>query len=306
MFSYTGRRNHFGNLVNNTDSTVLTLADTLINQKTKVILTARNWWFLEKSFTSLTQASVQFVPISGQIDRLVGQPYVTVSSRRYTPKEAPSRAFWDQLNFTSFVSDIPEWYFLYAGQLGLFPTPATASNVITFIAKQKVRDLNIADYTTSTISTVATVGTTTTVTTTAGVWHSGMVGRFIRITDGNAASTVSGDHEWYEIATVPSATTLTLTNPYGGTAIAAASAAYAIGQMSIMPEAYDELPIFMALQTYFTSVEPNTNKATFYAAQAKDLYDQMKADHSNRTGGRVLDDGLMEEAMRNPNLFISL
>lgn len=306
MLSYTGARNLFGDLVNNSSSGVLTLADTLINQRRRVILTARNWWFLEKPFTLTTIASTQFLDIPGDIDRLTSDPYVTVSSTRYTPREAPSRAFWDNLNETSYTSDFPEYWYLFNGQLGLYPTPATAGNTITFTAKQRVRDLNVADYTTGAITTTATTANVTTVTGSGVTWHTGMIGRWIRITDGSAANTLSGDHQWYQIATVPTSATLTLENPYGGTALAAASATYAIGQMSILPEAYDELPVFLALQIYFASIEPNSEKATLYASMAKDLYTQLLADHANKTGGRVLDYGLEEDPIVNPNLCISL
>src|SRR3990167_4944717 len=163
MLSYTGARNLFGDLTGDSSSANLTLADTLMNLRRRVILSARKWWFLEKPFTLSTQASTQFLDIPGDIDRILSSPYVTVGSTRYTPTEAPSREFWDQLNQNSYTSDMPEYWFLYNGQLGFYPTPATAGNTITFNAKQKIRDLNIADYTTGTIITTSTTANVTTV-----------------------------------------------------------------------------------------------------------------------------------------------
>src|SRR3990172_6682402 len=100
MKTYTEQRNFLGDLARNSASATLTLADTLINQRRRVILSARNWWFLEKPFTLSTQADTQFLDLPGDIDRILSSPYVTVSSTRYTPREAPSREFWDQLNET--------------------------------------------------------------------------------------------------------------------------------------------------------------------------------------------------------------
>ena len=305
MLSYTGQRNKFAKLVNNTgDSSTLTLADELTNQERRTILTKRMWWFFEKQFTATTEASTAFIKLSGAIDRIISDPYVTVSSTNYTPRESPSRAHWDRLNQSTITSDTPEWWIFYAGQLGLFPRPSTAGNTITINAKQRVIDLSVADYTTGTITTTATSGTTTTVTGSSVVWHTGMIGRWIRITNGNAANTLSGDHIWYEIASVPTSTTLTLSRPYGGTALAAASAAYIIGEMSILPEAYDDLPLSRALELYFTSIDPNEKKALLYKSRGDGLMEQMKADHSNKTGGRVLDSGRYHEAPVNPNLVI--
>ena len=300
--SYTGARNHFGNLVNASDTTTLALADTLMNLRRRVILSARPWWFLEKAFTLTTLASTQFYALPGQVDRLLSDPYITVSSTRYKPKECVSRAEWDRINETSYTSDVPEWWILYANQVGFWPTPASASNTITLNAKQKVVDLSVADYTTGTIVSVAAAGTAIVGSSTS--WTAGMIGKYIKITAGNAANL--GDDIWYLISAVTDTTHLTIANAYGGAAIATGSANYTIGQLSILPEAYDELPLFMALQVYYTSPDGNPEKATMYASMAKDLYSQMLSDHSNRTGGRVLDEGLGEDDPMNPNLFITL
>ena len=301
MLTYTGSRNLFGTLARDSAAAVLTVADTLINEQIRFVATARQWWFLEKLYTLTTQASVQFLDLPGQLDRIISSPYVTVSSVRYQPQEAPSRVFWDQLNYSTYDSDIPEYWYSFAGQFGLWPRPATAGNVITLPGRQKITDLNIADYTTGTITTTATTSNVTTVTGTTVTWAAGMIGQWIRITQTSAA--LGGDGVWYQIATVPTSTTLTLENPYGGTALTAATAAYTIGQSSVLPDAYQSLPVYLALNVYFTSIDPNAEKATLYAAKSKDLYAQMVQDHSSRGGSRVLDSGDDRE-VPNPNLFI--
>lgn len=302
MLSYTGQRNHFGDLARDSQSATLTLADTLINQRRRVVLAARNWWFLEKAFTLVTAASTQFYAIPGQVERLLSAPYITVGGSRYVPDECPNRETWDRLNESSVVSDFPEFWILYGYQLGFYPTPASASNTITLNAKQRVVDLSVADYSTGSIVSVANGGTAVVGTGTS--WTAGMAGKWLKITSGNAANL--GDDTWYQISSVTDATHITLNSAYGGTAIAAATSPYIIGQMSILPDAYDELPIFLALQVYFTSVDPKPNKATLYASMAKDLYSQMLTDQSNRTGGRVVDWGLEDDDVLNPNLTISL
>ena len=303
--SYTGRRNLFAKLCNNpSDTTTLSLGDDLMNQIDKSLLNRRQWWFQQEAKTATTVASTTFVSIGGDIERIVGSVYVTVSSIRYTVAEATSREQWDRLHYVAYDSDIPEYWYYYDGQLGLWPRPATAGNTITFNARKRTVELSVADYTTGTLTTTSTTGTTTTVTGSSTVWHTGMIGRFLRITDGNAANTLSGDHQWYEIAGVASNTSLTFSRPYGGTALAAASANYTIGQMSPLPEPYDMIPVHRALQEYYTYVDPNDSKAALAKDRATELEKQMDDDHSRATGGTVLDGGLYENSIVNPNLII--
>lgn len=303
MLTYTGRRNMFGDLCNNSSSGTLTLADSLMNLSEKKIISSKDWPFLWKQYTKLTVASAQGINLPAYTQK-PQSIYVTVGSYRYSPKEVTNRLEWDRLNQVVVTSDIPTHYFVYDSQILLYPTPASSDNVVTFNARRVARDLNIADYTTGTITTVATSGVTTTVTGSGTTWHTGMIGRFIRITDGNAANTVSGDHIWYEIATVPSTTTLTLTRTYGGTAMAVASATYTIGQCSLIPEAHDILPVFEGLKIYFTSTDPNKEKALLYDGLSKSEYQQMFLDYGSKVNV-VLDDG-GGNPNPNPNLFVTL
>lgn len=303
MQTYTTRRNLAGSLINKSDSTTLTLLDNLMNACEKRILSARDWTFLWKQYTKLTVAGESTIKLPAYTRKPQGI-YVTVGSYRYSPKEVTTRAEWDRLKVTTHQSDIMTHYIVYDGAIEVHPTPATSGNVVTFNARRVARDLNQADYTTGTITSVSTTGVTSTVTGSGVTWHTGMIGRFIRITDGNAANTLSGDHQWYEIATVPSSTTLTLVKTYQGTAIAAATAAYTIAQCSLIPEEHDMLPIYEALNLYFTSVDPNTQKAELYSKKFIEGYDFMVNDQGSKSNV-VLDNGEEEEGM-NPNLYVTL
>lgn len=303
MLTYTGRRNNFGDLCNNSSTATLTIADRLMNDSEKRIISAKDWPFLWRQYTKVTTTSQAInLPAYTSHPQSV---YVTVGSYRYSPKEISTRTEWDRLNETVTTSDIPEYYFVYDGQLLLHPTPATAGNTVTFNARRLSRDLNVADYTIGTITTVATSGVTTTVTGSGTTWHTGMIGRYIRITDGDAANTLSGDHMWYEIATVPSSTTLTLTRTYGGTAMSGASATYTIGQVSLIPEPHNQLPVFEALKIYFTSIEPNSDKAQLYGGMFETGYAQMVRDFGSKVDV-VLDDGNGQHENFDPNLHITL
>lgn len=296
MLSYTGRRTLFGNLSNVSDTTVLGVADTLMNSSEKRILTMKPWPFLNKQSTLTTTASTQFTNLPQNVGKVLSV-YVTVSSTRYSPKEAPSREFWDQLNYSTQTSDTPEYYYVFDGQLGLWPTPATSSNTITVNHRRVPKDLTLADYTTGSIVSVANGGTAVVGTGTS--WTAKMAGLYLKITDSNTANT--GDGFWYEIASSGTATTITLNRAYAGTAIAAGTAPYTIGQMSLLPEGYHELPVYDALSYYYASIQPEPVRAKKYTEASADLMRQLIRDFSSPTQNLVLDDGV-ESSMDNPNL----
>ncbi len=226
--------------------------------------------------------------------------YVTVGSYRYAPKEVPTQREWDILNQVVINADITTHYRVYDGFLELYPKPSTADSVVTLNARRTAKDLSIADYTTGTIDIVPNNNQLVTGLNT--VWTTPMEGRWLRITTSDTA-TAAGDGFWYEIAKVISGTTLVLRKPYGGTALTTgAGAAYIIGEASLIPEPHDTLPLYDALKTYYTSVDPNAVKAREYANLYDESYLQMVRDFGSKENV-VLDDGV-PEGFINPNLLI--
>jgi hypothetical protein len=73
-----------------------------------------------------------------------------------------------------------------------------------------------------------------------------------------------------------------------------------------MPEQYQDLPIYGALRTYFTSVDPNTAKAQLYGGMYEAMYKTMEEDYTVKNQSCVLDDGEGNIMMDNPNNFITL
>lgn len=379
MQTYTGRRNLFGNLCNNSSSTTLSVADTLMNMSEKNILSAKSWPFLWRQFTQSTTASTVTMTIASPgvvtlathglaINSVVyfsttgalptgitaGSPYyiiaagltasafevsatlggaavntsgsqsgthtlttqnvlstaymenpetvyVTVGNYRYSPIEVSTRIAWDKLNEVQVSSNIPTHWFWWDEGVQLFPRQTT-SNVITFNARLKLKDLSLADYTTGTVD-IVTNGSTT-VTGSGTTWTTQMAGRWLQITPSNTANS-GGDGYWYEIAQVTSATVLVLRKPYGGLSLTTgAAAAYTIGQASLIPEPHDFLPIYDALRVYFTSVDPEPNKAKLYTSLYQEGYLQLTRDWGTKIDV-VLDRGIDDPPMINPNFLIS-
>lgn len=229
--------------------------------------------------------------------------YVTIGNYRYTPKEVATDAEWDHINTTIITSNIPTHYRVYDGFLEIYPKPSVADSVVTINARRIARDLSLANYTTGSVD-VVTKGSQL-ITGSGTSWTAPMAGRWIKITPSNTA-TSDGDGFWYEIARVMSSTTLVLRKPYGGTSLTTgAAAAYIIGEASLIPEPHDVLSLYSALQTFFTSVDPNQVKADLYKGLYNSGYAQMIRDHGSKSNV-VLDDGGDGLDQLNPNIHFSL
>ena len=309
MKSYTQGRNLYGTLTKNTNSANLIIGDQLANDDYRAICAVKDWPFLEKERELTTVADQQAYNLPydcGQVRAIS----VEVSDKTYVAKMCPDKDTWDRLNETTYSSDYPEWYFVFGGQLNLWPKPSTAGNKINVTQKSRVIDLSVADYTTGTITT-ATNGTTAIVGN-GTTWTPQMVGRYIRITYLDTANT--GDGLWYEISAVPSATTMTLTRIYGGTSIAAGTAGFTIGQMPLLPEAYQDLPWIYAAGFYWEKeadargpvlMDKHGDFGKRGSLPTGRIADLVKNWSSTNTS-MVIDDGKEKDTYLNPNLTINL
>jgi len=298
MKSYTVGRALYGSLTNLQSSANLTLGDQIANDRYREVCAMKDWPFLHRLRTATTVASTTFANLAYDIDQ-VESVFVTVGTTRYNPKPAPSRQFWDQLHYSVQTNDTPQYWIAYDGQIGLWPRPSTAGSTISMNSKIRVIDLGVADYTTGSIVSVANGGTA--VVGTGTTWTERMAGRWIRMTYSNTANT--GDGEWYEISSVGSATTLTLVRPYGGTAIAAGTASYTIGQMPLLPESHHTMPWIGAVADYWD--KENDDRGPKYQKKYDDALTSLIRNWSSPNTSMVIDSG-EEETIINPNLNITI
>jgi hypothetical protein len=224
--------------------------------------------------------------------------FVTVSGRRYPVPLIASREEWDALNESVITSDIPQAAFVFAGQLGLWPTPVTSANVISVNAKVRVVDLAVADLTSQSVS-ITNGGTT--VTGSGTTWRRGLAGFYIRVAPNSSSDTTSGDGQWYEISSVVSTTSLTLVRAYNGPTVAAGVAL--IGQMPLLPDSFHDMPWHAAAATYWA--KETDARALYHEEKRKELLALLIAGWSNPTTSLVLDSGEDFEPI-DPNLTISL
>lgn len=251
--------------------------------------------------THTVQVQTPFQPLPYDVD-LVESVSVKVGTTIYIPRNAPSRKFFDELQYGRYTSDTPEWWFSYDGKIALWPYQSNDGNEISLNCKIRVPNLNVADYTTGNID-IVTNGTTKVTGAGSPAWTTPMAGRWIRITHSNTAAS-SGDGEWYRIAAIESSTVLYLDRPYGGRSLTTgAAAAYIIGMMPLLPEAFHDLPELYAAWRYW-SKEKDERASTF-----KDLLVEGESSLFSAYGvndvSMVIDDGESAQII-NPNLTVSL
>lgn len=299
IYTYTTARSYYGKLTNNSSSGNLTDGDEIINSEIGRVLSVRPFPFLDRETTTTTVANQQYVEVPANF-RKIKTVRVQQGTTNYHPKEVPSRQFWDNLNSvtaSSYTSNAPEWFYLFNGRVYIWPTPSVAGTT-TVYGRIGFNRLNIADNTTGTITT-ATTGSTTVVGSGTS-WHALMAGRFIRITEADSAN--SGDDEWYEIASVTNTTTIVLVKPYLGASIAAGSAALTIGQTIPLPDGYQEIPIYRAVQIYYSKIDQA--RYVHFKNMADGLEGGLIGDHGSATDSVVIEDG--DDGIINPNLTVRL
>ena len=270
-----------------------------INDAVRFIVRQENYTFLEKSETATTVASTQFYDLPRDYGKLISVS-ILVSTTTYTPREAPNRAFWDRLNQTTNVSSSTvEWFFIFNNQIGFYPTPSSSGNTITYNYDRLARDMVQEDFTTGTITT--TVVADKTVVGDSTSWTKGMAGNWLRITSG--AADALRDGFWYEIDSITDGTNLELKRGYAGTALTAASAAYTIAEMPIIPDGYEDMIVDRVLWQFFMKTDrvmAGQYKTDFFEKlrKLKESYGSKSVNPGIRDGSGV--------AMNNPNLFIEL
>ena len=287
MLTYTQLVDEYTSFTNDKSTENQTFGASQINTSIKSRLGEADWIFLEKTRTVDTVADQQgyYLPADYAQMRTVT---VQQGSTIWSLLECPTRQEWNLLNTITYTSDIAQYYYIQGNQVLLYPIPSSSGNDITYNYKKKFPKLATADYTTGTI---AITSGDNTVTGTATTFTEAMVGRFLMTTDGY----------WYEVGSYTSATSIELLTPYLGPTITGAT--YTLGQLSPLPDAYEELPVYDSATDYFTR-QGNFDKAKAFRDLADDLARKMKSEQGSKSTSPRIRHG--DGGMINPNLFIRL
>jgi hypothetical protein len=291
MKTYTGSRNMFGTLSQNSSVANLALGDSLIMDSLRYLTT--KFFFNEATYIipGGTIAGTQTYQIPFNMKQYETFT-ITVGNIRYLVTEVPNRAFWDKLNTVPYSSDIPQYAFRYQNTLSVFPIPASSGNVMTFNFKRRIKDLSIADYVTGTV-TVANGS--------ASVTGSGTT--WTNLVNANdlwfQCAGPLGDNEWYQISGI-SGTTITLYNQYQG--VSGSGLSYTIGETSLLPEDYQDLPIYRALQVYFTTRVVDLKRAQSFQELYDIGFEKLSGEFGSKTYSVAISAGI--DGVENPNLFL--
>lgn len=270
----------------------------VINDSLRYLTT--KYYFNERSYTISSVANQQFYNLPPQIKKLINVT-VNIGGVLWQPKECPSREYWDYLNTITFSQAFPSYFFVYNGQVGIWPTTSNTGDTITMNYKTRIIDLSQADVTNTSSGTTVNVTTLTpTITAVASAFVNWMAGNWIRIPFSSTNST-SGDNQWYQIATVATSTSITLKNNYTGSTVT--GGAFTVGETPILPEDYQDLPLYRLGVIYYTTRFPDPIRAQQYQS----LWDVGEAKLNDEFGSKstnvVLND--TTDAIINPNLFTS-
>lgn len=242
--------------------------------------------------TALSVGGLQFYPLPPNYSKLKTIT-ITQGNLKWVPTEILSRPEWDNMNMFPLYSDIPNYYYIYGGQIGIWPIPATTGNVITENYKYRIPDLSIEDYAVGTVA-VSNGGTTitgsgTTWTPTTNVQNES---RWIKIAQ------TKGDNLWYQVQSVDSATSITLYEPYQG--ITVSGGTYTLGQMPILIEDFHDMLLWYATIVYYSSIVKDQASADRYQKML-----DMKLELLNEyAGSKSINVDLSRvPANVNPNLF---
>jgi hypothetical protein len=296
MKTYSSYQTDIARIINNTLPDNLTWANEMINDTTRYLVS--KYYFNERTYTvpNGTGSGTQFYNLPPQVKKLINVT-VLVGNVLRQPKECSSREQWDYLNTVQFNQDYPSFFFVYNGQMGLFPIPSSSGNVLKMNYKTRIPELSMSDVT----GTCTIITNTTTVTASAGTpFLNWMAGNWIKVATSSTNAT-NGDGQWYQIDSVTNSTTLILKNAYTGATVTGGS--FTIGEVSLLPEDYQDLPLYRMGIIYYTTRFPDAERA----AQYQKLYDTgfaaLDEEYGAKTTSVVLSDtiGITE----NMNLYQS-
>lgn len=288
MKTYTKLLSEYQVSTANTSTTNQTNGITYINDSVKTIcnLQGGKLRFLESTSNMTTVADQETYQIPNKYRKLIDMYIYSGSGSSGDTIYAPEMVFnpvrWKEiLQYRLGTGEVPYFTYVENTSYKIQPIPSTTGNLIVLRGRLRVRDLTIADHTTGTVVSIANGGTA--VVGSGTTWTADMVGRYIQITETTAAN--GGDGFWYEIGSYTSATSIGLVKPYEGTTIAAGSAAYTIGQVPIVPEAYQPAIGFRATALYWQMQGDLARAKTYWM-----MYDGGKeAGYSSEYGGLILE-----------------
>ena len=256
-------------LSNDSSAANRTLGNSLMNMCIKDVLARSDWNFIKDSGTFTTGTSVQDYNSPHDANK-IEYVTVTVGSIKYTPREIRDEKGWFTLNNVTITSDIPNFWYVSprTRQISLFPIPSTRGNVIEIGWTKKVRDLGVADYSTGTV--LLSLGSTTIAGGGSASWNAKMIGRSLSVQNTNTEA----DDFWFEIKDVIG-TNIIITKEQSPATATTASGSYIIAETIPLPDGFENIPLWYALDSYYQMREKPT-QAAWWEKKWKEGVDELE------------------------------
>lgn len=304
MKTYTTLRNGIAGLCNlsTADATKMATLDRYANDSILTIcnLQGGKLRFLEATKDLVTVASQPSYQIPAKFRKLIDMYIYSGSGGSsdtiYSPEMIFDPTKWKLVQQARYgESSTPYFVYVEDQKFYISPTPSVSGNQITLRGRVNVPILSIADYTEGSIVSIANDGVA--VVGTGTTWTADMVGRFINIPQTTAA--LGGDGLWYEIGGFTDATHIELLKPYEGTAIAAATASYNIGEVPVVPEAYQPAIEFRSAALYWQNQNDLVRSKTYWM-----MYDGGNEAGYNKDYGGLISQMLANEGETEEGAYI--
>jgi len=269
MLTWTEKKTKFQRLARDTTNATLVQGEQDMNTGYHMFNARFGRYYSRKQqFTDVVaNQSIYQTPIDSI--RIIGMTVKTsTGSGSYSPpiKEIRSEYEWRLIktNPTYSSSWITYYFVLGNDEIEVWPVPATSiTNGIRFYYQPQDHDQSVDDIVSSALTPVQTctmVNGDVTVTSTGSTFTSQLAGLGFQLTGVT-------DLTWYEIVSVPTAPVLTLKSPFVG--LSGAGLNFRIGQLSILPNEYQDVDIHYALGLYFYG-KGNTQRGDYHLGRDED------------------------------------
>lgn len=114
----------------------------------------------------------------------------------------------------------------------------------------------------------------------------------------------TGDGYYYTVDTVYNANQFSIKGAYQGATISAVSVSNTIGQSSVLPSVGQMIPIYRALEVYYTTVSKDKERAETYKGLADLAESTLRIDQGNKDTDPTVQDDFGRQII-NPNLTIN-
>lgn len=215
--------------------------------------------------------------------RIIGMTVAVSDTWTQPVKEIRSEFEWREITAYPYNSNWPAYYFMIGNdELAVWPTPSQdVANGLRFYYQQQDSDLSIEDIVSTSLTPIQTVtmaNGSTLVTSTGSTFTNQLVGLWFQVTGVT-------DLSWYQIVAVPTASTLTLKSAFVGNSGSGLS--FRIGQLSIIPQEYSDVPINYALYLFFSG-KGNEARSTLHKQLFDTAVEAAVEDYSSSTEGNVI------------------